>query len=55
MHITIQTISIWTKHQSTIIKPKTKPINEFKNIWDKWSHLAMALISRKHTTRLHKC
>jgi len=27
IQITIQTISIWTKHQSTIIKPKTEPIN----------------------------
>jgi len=33
MHITIQTISIWTKHQSVIIKPKTEPIgNQTKNL-----------------------
>jgi len=32
MHITIQTISIWTKHQSMIIKPKIEPIrNQTKN------------------------
>ena len=32
MHITIQTISIWTKHQSKIIKPKPEPLsNQTKN------------------------
>jgi len=37
MHITIQKISIWTKHQSTIIKPKTEPINnQTKNIINQW-------------------
>jgi len=42
MHITIQPISIWTKHQSTIIKPKTELNGKHTLQW---------LLSRKHTTR----
>jgi len=33
MHITIQPISIWTKHQSAIIKPKTEPIGKHTLQW----------------------
>jgi len=42
MHITIQPISIWTKYQSTIIKPKIELIGKHTLQW---------LLSRKHTTR----